>query len=110
MQQEIEGSIKNSAQAITSREKKKVLSYEDNGKLFLKIFLIDGSVNMNDWGVSPTSIKKNINTAIGKPVVMFKTLQGEWDHPPLSAQEDLAHAEAYQDLYRVATYIDVFES
>jgi len=115
MQQRLEGKSYNAAAALdrakSNQEKKKVLSYQDNGRLFLKIFLIDGSVNMNDWGVDPRSIRRNINSAIGKPVVMYKTPQGEWDHPPLTAHsEDLDHALAFQDLYRVATYIDVFES
>jgi hypothetical protein len=65
---------------------------------------------MNDWGVARSSISRNITTAIGKPVVLYKKADGEYDHPPLAGQDSLDHALAYQDLYRIGTYIDVFES
>ena len=84
------------------------MSYEDNGRRFMKVFLIDGSVNGNEWGVKPESIPSHINTAIGKPIVMFKNALGQFDHPPLN-DKDLSHALAYQDLFRVGTFIDVQE-
>lgn len=102
LQKQLEGSV--------NTPQNKAVSYEENDRLYLKIFLLDGSVNMNDWGVAPSSIARNIPTAIGKPVVLYKNAHGEYDHPSLAGQDSLDHALAYQDLYRIGTYIDVFES
>lgn len=108
-----ESAIKTPNQAITYQDKTK-------DKVYLKVFLIDGSVNQNHWGVRPDSITKNIYSAIGKPVVLYQNTGkepdgyqrtvGEYDHPYLGGADSVEHAYAYQDLYRVATYIDVFES
>jgi hypothetical protein len=108
LQQQLEGSLLVSGGG--QQQESKAVSYEDNGRLFLKIFLLDGSVNLNDWGVAPSSISHNITTAIGKPVVVYKNAKGQYDHPPLAGQDSLDHALAYQDLFRIGTYIDVFES
>lgn len=117
LQQDLEGRtaaiVKSPNQAVT-------LHNRQTDKVYLKVFLIDGSVNKNQWGVHPNSIQKNIYSAIGKPVVLYKNtgkepdasqrIVGEYDHPYLGGSDSVQHALAYQDLYRVATYIDVFES
>lgn len=110
---EASATLKAPGQAITYQDK-------NRDKVFLKVFLIDGSVNKNHWGVRPDSISKNIYSAIGKPVVLYKNTGkepdanqrtvGEYDHPYLGGADSVEHALAYQDLFRVATYIDVFES
>ena len=84
------------------------MSYEDNGRLFLKVFLLDGSVNMNQWGIDNASIPKNITSVIGRPLVLYKNALGQFDHPSLE-DHDLSHALAYQDQFRIGTYIDVQE-
>lgn len=101
-------------------DRKKVMTYEDNGRLFIKQFLVDGSVNYNGWGVDPESIPSRIASAIGKPIVAYVNQgwerriepwrrPGEFDHPVIN-DKDYHHAMAYQDLFRVGTYIDVVQA
>jgi len=124
MQQKIEGgsSDKTRREAAIIKTPNNAISYQDKNrdKVYLKVFLIDGSVNKNQWGVRPDSIIRNIYSAIGKPVVLYRNtgkepdasqrVVGEYDHPYLGGSDSVHHALAYQDLFRVATYIDVFES
>ena len=42
--------------------------FEDNGKFYIKAFLLDSSVNLNEWGVDLATLDANINTYIGKPL------------------------------------------
>ncbi len=76
--------------------------FEQNNRLFIKAFLLDSSVNLNQWGVSPTTLDANINTYIGKPIV----LQDDFNHPN-SGDDNLAHQLSYQELFRIGTIIDI---
>ncbi len=76
--------------------------FEANNKLFVKAFLMDPSLNMNKWGVSPLTLDANIRSYIGKPLV----LQNNFDHP-ISADDNLQHQLEYQELFRVGTIVDV---
>jgi len=96
-------------QADELNQEQKTVNYEQNGRMFMKVFLIDGSVNKNFWGVRPDSISKNITSAIGKPLVLFKNSLGQFDHPSLN-DKSVDHALAFQDLYRVGVFVDVHES
>src|SRR6185503_21151367 len=75
---------------------------EDNGKFFLKAFLLDSSVNQNAWGVDPTTLDQNINTYIGKPLV----LQDDFQHPD-SGDSNYDHHMAYQDKFRIDNIVDI---
>ena len=75
---------------------------EDNGKFFLKAFLLDSSLNANSWGVDPTTLDQNINTYIGKPLV----LQDDFQHPD-SGDSNYDHHMAYQDKFRIGNIIDI---
>lgn len=85
-------------------------------KMYIKGFLLDSSTNYNAWGVTKDSIPRNIGSFIGKPIVAYKNtgnergepwrVPGEFDHPVLS-DKDYNHALAYQDLFKVATIIDI---
>lgn len=80
----------------------KVETFEDNGKFFLKAFLLDSSVNQNAWGVDPTTLEQNINTYIGKPLV----LQDDFQHPD-SGDSNYDHHMAYQDKFRIGNIVDI---
>jgi hypothetical protein len=77
---------------------------EATGKLFIKAFLLDDSVNLNKWGVNPASIERNISTFIGKPLVLTEN----FDHPVVDDMS-YGHALQYQDIYRIGTIIDIIK-
>ncbi len=75
---------------------------EDNDKFYLKAFLLDSSINQNSWGVDPTTLEQNIQTYIGKPLV----LQDDFEHPN-SGDSNYDHHMAYQDKFRIGNIIDI---
>jgi len=77
-------------------------TFEDNGKFFLKAFLLDSSVNANSWGVDPSTLNENINTYIGKPLV----LQDDFQHPD-SGDSNYDHHMQYQDKFRIGNIVDI---
>ena len=81
----------------------KVSTFTDNGRLYLKAFLLDSSVNINEWGVTPASLKRNINTFIGKPLVLTE----DYSHPVPAQADSLNHWLSYQEDYRIGTIVDV---
>lgn len=88
------------AQALTTNSVEKFTN--ERGKLFVKAFLIDASINRNDWAVTPDSIPKHINTFIGKPLVLTK----DYDHPGTNI-DSLSHWLKFQEDYRVGNIIDI---
>jgi len=84
---------------------KQVHAFEQNNKLFIKAFLLDSSVNLNNWGVSPHTLDANINSYIGKPIC----LQDNFDHPDTN-DNNLQHQLAYQDSFRIGTIVDIVKS
>lgn len=100
-----EGYDKETAQKVCgkmeSASKKGELS-ESNGKLYVKAFLLDSSVNLNDWGVSEQSIAENISSFIGKPLVLTE----DFNHPDID-DGNLNHVFANQEPYRVGTIVDI---
>jgi DNA-directed RNA polymerase subunit RPC12/RpoP len=83
-------------------EDQKIQAFEQNNKLFIKAFLLDSSVNLNQWGVSASTLDANINSYIGKPIV----LQSDFQHPN-SGDDNLHHQLSYQELFRIGTIIDI---
>ena len=75
---------------------------EDNGKFYLKAFLLDSSVNQNEWGVDLATLDANINSYIGKPLV----LQDDFEHPN-SGDSNYDHVIQYQEKFRIGNIIDV---
>jgi len=83
---------------------------------YLKVFLIDPSINQNNWGVSTETIDSNIMTALGKPLVLYKNsgketdspyrIPGLFDHPPMD-DGNLEHTYEMQDAFRIGTIIDL---
>ena len=80
----------------------------ETDRLFLVYYALPPGLNANKWGVSPTSIDRNIQSAVNKPVVVYRrnpnnrfhTHQaGNFVHPTLEeAAEELGHppnAEQY---------------
>lgn len=74
-------------------------------KLYVKAFLLDSSLNLNKWRVTKDSVDKNINSFIGKPLVLTEN----FDHPtPNDGEpESLNHWLSYQESFRVGTIIDI---
>jgi hypothetical protein len=101
--------------------------YEDNnGHLYIKAFLLDASTNINQWGVSPTSLNDRINSFIGKPLVLTENFKhpmppdmdkvgaSEYDddddpNNPIKVNEIVDHWLAYQESYRIGTIVDITE-
>lgn len=81
----------------------------NNNRLFVKAFLIDDSLNINRWRVSKESIDKNINSFIGKPLILYLNAHKEFDHPaPAQGQfETLNHWLSYQETFRIGSIIDI---
>lgn len=77
--------------------------YQDNGRLYLKAFLLDASININEWGVTASSLKRNINSFIGKPLVLTE----DYSHPVPTEHDSLDHWLAFQEDFRIGTIIDV---
>lgn len=75
-----------------------------SGKFFIRAFLLDPTINLNQWAVTRESIDKNINTFVGKPLVLTE----KFDHPiPPGHIDSMDHWLAYQESYRVGTIIDI---
>jgi hypothetical protein len=109
------------------REAGSNVKYEDdNGHLYIKAFLLSSDVNINQWGVSPSSLEKQINTFIGKPLVLTENFKhpmppdmdrvgsAEYDNDddPYNAvkvDEIVDHWLQYQEVYRVGSIIDITE-
>jgi hypothetical protein len=104
-------------------DKQKVEVYKDEkGDLFVKLFLLDDSVNVNDWGVTQRSIPQKIGSAVNKPAVLYidkgnepdahihKRKEGMANHPVLaisSKGETKEHAYLNQELNRVGNIDEV---
>lgn len=76
--------------------------FEDNGKFYIKAFLLDSSTNLNQWGVDKTTLEANIQTYVGKPLV----LQDDFEHPN-SGDSNYDHTLQYQEKFRIGNIIDV---
>ena len=76
--------------------------FEDNNKFYIKAFLLDSSVNLNDWGVDLATLDANINTYIGKPLVF----QDDFEHPN-SGDSNYDHNLQYQEKFRIGNIIDI---
>ena len=77
-----------------------LIKFENEDKLFVKFFLLDSSVNLNQWGVTRKAMLKGLKTFIGKPFV----LTPDFGHPNASSGDDLL---VQQEKYRVGDIIDV---
>ena len=95
--------ICNSQLGKVSIAKPEPTTFTDNGRLYLKAFLLDASVNINEWGVTPASLSKNINTFIGKPLVLTE----DYSHPVPTNEDSLDHWLTFQEDYRIGTIVDV---
>jgi len=74
--------------------------YSENDRFFIKTFLVDSSINANRWAVTEESLRKNISSFIGKPIV----LTSKFDHPEAKDGDDLL---VEQEKYRIGTIIDI---
>jgi hypothetical protein len=112
--------IKDSA-LLPNKLNQKVLAKDEKDRMFLKVFLLDSSVNGNRWGVDPDTVDENIQSAVGKPLVLYKNsgkepdkgyyprVAGMYDHPPWD-DADINHTFEMQNDYRVGTFIDVVKN
>lgn len=97
------GAMEQETAKVTLASEKPITKFtNERGKLFVKAFLIDSSVNLNQWAVTEESISRNINTFIGKPLVLTK----DFDHPGTD-QDTLKHWLKFQEDFRVGTIINI---
>lgn len=78
----------------------------DNGRYFVKSFLLNTDINLNAWGVTAESLPYRVGTFIGKPLLVYENPEGELDHPSL-LDKSVTHAMEYQELFRVGNIIDI---
>ena len=89
--------------SLTASKAKPITKFtNEKGKLFVKAFLIDSSVNLNHWAVTKESIPKHINTFIGKPLI----LTADFGHPE-EGIDTLSHMLKSQEGFRVGTITDI---
>lgn len=111
------------------REASSNVKYEDkSGHLYIKAFLLDASVNINQWGINASSLDNRVSSFIGKPLVLTETFNhpmppemhrvggaaNEYDddddpYNTVNVNDIVDHWLAYQEIYRVGTIIDVTE-
>ena len=91
------------AKVQSNNKQGNVKLYQDDGHLYLKAFLLDASININEWGVTQASLQRNINSFIGKPLVLTE----DYSHPVPNNSDSLDHWLAYQETYRIGTIVDV---
>lgn len=99
--EEIMEERKASAALSSPKEPITQLTHE-KGKFYVKAFLIDESLNRNDWAVTAESIPRNIKSFKGKPLV----LTHNFDHPGTES-DTLQHWLKFQETYRVGNIIDI---
>jgi hypothetical protein len=117
------GAIENNIREASSNVK-----YEDkSGHLYIKAFLLDASVNINQWGINVSSLDNRVSSFIGKPLVLTETFNhpmppemhrvggaDEYDddddpYNTVKVNDIVDHWLAYQEIYRVGTIIDITE-
>jgi hypothetical protein len=115
------------SEGFPQREAGSNVKYEDdNGHLYIKAFLLSSDVNINQWGVSPTSLDQRVNTFIGKPLVLTENFKhpmppdmdrvgsAEYDNDDdpynaIKVNDIVDHWLEYQEAYRVGSIIDITE-
>ncbi len=71
-----------------------LFSFEENNHFFIKFFVLDGTLNLNQWGVTENSVLANLDTFIGKPFV----ITDGFDHPEAPHGDELLRR---QEAFRV---------
>jgi len=74
--------------------------YKKDNKFFIKFFLLNASVNQNDWKITQDAINRNIETFRGKPFIIMPN----FSHPHPEDPEDMFKE---QEPYRKGTIVDV---
>ena len=69
--------------------------------LYIKSFLVDSSINSNQWAVTEEALRKNISSFIGKPIVLTE----KFDHP--DAGDDGDELLRIQENFRIGTILDI---
>lgn len=86
-------------------------SYEQNGRYYLKSFLLDSSVAGNNMGVVSEYIPKHINKFVGTPVILTPDFYHphEFDHYVGTglADKDVPELKRLQLPYSIGTIISV---
>ena len=122
------GQIEKKTQEGLRKEAGSNIKYEDdNGHLYIKAFLLSSDVNINQWGVSPSSLDQRVNTFIGKPLVLTDNFKhpmppdmdrvgsaDEFDNDDdpynaIKVYDIVDHWLQYQEAYRVGSIIDITE-
>ena len=75
----------------------------NSGKFYIRAFLLDPTINLNQWAVTRDSIDRNIHTFVGKPLVITE----KFDHPMPEHIDSMDHWLAYQESYRVGNIVDI---
>jgi hypothetical protein len=77
-----------------------LIEFENEDKYFVKFFLLDATLNLNNWGVTQKSLEANLESFIGKPFV----LTPEFNHPSATDGDNLL---VEQEKFRVGDIIKV---
>jgi len=60
-----------------------IQSMEEDDRFFIKFFLLDDSLNLNQWKVTADAIKRDLQTFVGRPFV----ITNKFDHPTPDKEE-----------------------
>ena len=82
------------------------IRYEDDGKLYVKTFLIDDQRNNNGWRASWNSIKNNVKSFHGRPGIEYFICDIHGCNRDHTAGDTLKDSEHEQESYRVTTIVD----
>src|SRR5215212_11652711 len=106
---------------LPTRSNVKVLSQTENGDLFLKVFLMDKTINKNKWGISNETVDENIQTVVGRPLVLYQDTgaepdrwywprkKGQYNHPPWD-EHDINHSLEMQEAFAVGRFEKVMKN
>lgn len=74
---------------------------QETDQFFIKFFLLDTSINLNNWGVTKQALRENLSTFIGKPFIL---IPDTFNHPDAIDGDDLL---IKQEAFRVGDITSV---
>lgn len=87
-------------------------AFQKESKYFIKLFLLDDSVNKNRWGINQDSLHKHIDKFKGKPLLLTPDIwhPHEFDHyteDPTDTQKNIDEYRRLQKPYEIGTIVDI---
>src|SRR5919198_1889280 len=85
------------------------LGQDSNGDMWVRSFLINTKRNERGWSVNPRTIRKNVLSIVGKPLILYRDPQsGKIDHHPWDIKRTAEANIKSQEQYAVGRAERVF--